>query len=1295
MQNNFTQNMTNYGELFCEAVDTIIKQRIEAIPYDSTYLCVIIDDKDRASGKYRVRKDQVEFDAYSSVTTYSKNMNVYVQVPNGDWNEQKLIVSQKVDAKTKPITYVSPFDSFVDITGNLITQTPSPSGLIANHPELESVTVWAYNCPNSDAQQKEEGLELAGYSRLGLKASFAAYLNQFRTVVGSYGLRLRIEAIPEDAETGTTVEEAYYDFIFDSADMVGNPMDFESYYSQDIVFNIDHLYKISKMELQFYQKAGSFLDYEDKLIPYQDSDENDLPPNLLVKDIYLSFGYDSNEFTTDTVVLYSNKNSEYSDQVKPEENNHKEIYARWIHKFENGLFKAVEISDALNYKISWYQESLGQRSDNAFSGVGWKPISRQTYNTTTKKYETTIVDSVWEDYNKVASNASYGLPRYPDYNQTWLIPDTSKQTEAVKAIIFYEDQHFVSNILTFRNQAEAINQATVNATSAAMIHCVDNSYGNYFIYDLGGSIVDHADSLLEREFKLYFNESFQEDETAAELTNAEVVEWVIPAVNTMIDVNGFLGGDSTTNPPDLEGYYHIKKYGDPQQRYDVVKNGANTQKYKIKSFYNQMYNNNTVKCIITKNNKTYTAVKELSFGPIGTSGTDYTFVLDFDKGVTALTNGSEDAVTVTAHLYDYEGREIISDLNGKHISWSWVKKDSTDINPYIGLMQGESLVNEIIDSTNFTVELQLKKTFTAEEGLPQDNYSVLKASLTDWGDYKLDAYLPIPIRSDEKYQFISGATRVCYGSLGYLDTYFQSPYEIHINNELPSTDEDGNIIPKLVESQWKIFSGDDSTNDDGEIVPDPCRPEVIINSAGQYILRPINIYCEDAMEQICIVGSVKVSGEDGEEEQVAVWSQPIFIYQNKYPSSIINDWDGQLKIDEKNNSILAAKIAAGKKESDNTFTGVMMGDWEGKDGFEDSATADLAEHTGLFGFQKGVCSFGFKDNGTAFIGKPGKGRLQFDGDKSIIQSNWMAEDKGGMLLDFDDGKIELQSPVGTEFKEDYFDEDIVDGTITINASAPRTPFKIGDSFSVDWDGSIWAKDGTFEGDVKADLGDFGDLYANDFYATNVTSDNLFVEYPYFTTIYFAPLADSQVVETYTYYIKNTATGKWTVATLAQYNAASEENRSCVIRRTPTSINGQTVYSGQLGQFTGNTGGFSSETTTVIGMRNVNAGFATVIEGSGNFLRIGNNSETDNVIIKGHSIRWHADYKTSKDPTTTIVGTGDGDMHYRFHVAARNMDFNLPTGNTDGKEGIVGIEGSWLHVYNIPADHQTGIYARFA
>ena len=79
----------------------------------------------------------------------------------------------------------------------------------------------------------------------------------------------------------------------------------------------------------------------------------------------------------------------------------------------------------------------------------------------------------------------------------------------------------------------------------------------------------------------------------------------------------------------------------------------------------------------------------------------------------------------------------------------------------------------------------------------------------------------------------------------------------------------------------------------------------------------------------------------------------------------------------------------------------MMGSWDGID----NAEGVLKENTGIYGFQKGISTFGFRDDGTAFIGKPNAGRLEFDGNTSIIQSNLMATDIGGMKLDFDDGYI--------------------------------------------------------------------------------------------------------------------------------------------------------------------------------------------------------------------------------------------------------------------------------------------------
>ena len=65
----------------------------------------------------------------------------------------------------------------------------------------------------------------------------------------------------------------------------------------------------------------------------------------------------------------------------------------------------------------------------------------------------------------------------------------------------------------------------------------------------------------------------------------------------------------------------------------------------------------------------------------------------------------------------------------------------------------------------------------------------------------------------------------------------------------------------------------------------------------------------------------------------------------------------------------------GKKDSANSFSGVALGDLSK---VSDAETTHL--ETGLLGFHKGVQSYGFRDDGTAFIGKSGAGRIHFDGD---------------------------------------------------------------------------------------------------------------------------------------------------------------------------------------------------------------------------------------------------------------------------------------------------------------------------
>jgi hypothetical protein len=85
------------------------------------------------------------------------------------------------------------------------------------------------------------------------------------------------------------------------------------------------------------------------------------------------------------------------------------------------------------------------------------------------------------------------------------------------------------------------------------------------------------------------------------------------------------------------------------------------------------------------------------------------------------------------------------------------------------------------------------------------------------------------------------------------------------------------------------------------------------------------------------------------KENLVLWSQPILLIQNRYESPMLNAWDGSFEIDEENGTILSTMIGAGRKNKNNQFEGVLMGDVGGAAGI---ATGN---HTGLgiYGFHEG------------------------------------------------------------------------------------------------------------------------------------------------------------------------------------------------------------------------------------------------------------------------------------------------------------------------------------------------------
>lgn len=100
-----------------------------------------------------------------------------------------------------------------------------------------------------------------------------------------------------------------------------------------------------------------------------------------------------------------------------------------------------------------------------------------------------------------------------------------------------------------------------------------------------------------------------------------------------------------------------------------------------------------------------------------------------------------------------------------------------------------------------------------------------------------------------------------------------------------------------------------------------------------------------------------------------VHHRPIVLYFNRYEMSNINAWDGN-KIETGDGSyLLAPQVGAGIKESDNSFTGIVMGlkNISGN-------TSSTYLKKGLFGYYKGeqtICLDA--SNGSAIFGKSGTG----------------------------------------------------------------------------------------------------------------------------------------------------------------------------------------------------------------------------------------------------------------------------------------------------------------------------------
>lgn len=328
MANN---NHPDYLESLFQGIDIILEKRLDQVSFDTTIICTITDASNSKNGEYRVTDGNVTYKAYSDLDSYVAGQQVRVSVPMGDYTQKKFIVGKYVvDNDSAPITYVSPLESVVNMSGNLVPLNTT-AGIKANGTE-RSVIIWNQRMDqNSYADLQANGI----YNTIILKADFKTLLSNYDLVAGTYGLRLDLLVRPSVNSTGRI--RRYVELS--SKEMFGNPYAFSIFSTQAKTFNISTIGLVEGIELSLYQ-CGDFKDRKSGPIT-----ANTLTDDIIVNNIELGFGSDIINIDDNIVKIYSENDLSYKYHNPTDDTNLKKIGLLWYNKDDNNQY--IGFSDGI------------------------------------------------------------------------------------------------------------------------------------------------------------------------------------------------------------------------------------------------------------------------------------------------------------------------------------------------------------------------------------------------------------------------------------------------------------------------------------------------------------------------------------------------------------------------------------------------------------------------------------------------------------------------------------------------------------------------------------------------------------------------------------------------------------------------------------------------------------------------------------------------------------------------------------------------------------------------------------
>lgn len=935
---------TNYSEQMLDSMVTIFKAGLNQASFDKTEICTIINKVDNEENVYWVTNGSVKYQAKAEVgKDYGEGMSVYVTIPQGNYDLEKIIIGSYKSEDRGAKLYTNPFDKVVKAHSFSYWTTTEEESEIAQV-NLDS---------NGDSEIQEP---LPFYKNgFGTPKYLALRFNAQTNVDTSNPtgiFTIKIEFFDNDGnnlitQNATTNEEAslYSELLtYSSLNMTGNPYKLSDSLWHEHVFSFPIKYKDKEIfsDLTLVKRVKYTLNYNG------DFEKS----GVVIHNLEFYAGYNADVLNTEKVVLDTTYQKEtYTKADSPT------LRINWRHLKDNTI-KNRQLSfndDNNNYQIYLFKYVEGYTKDTSVngkdiedSGVYWKTIEGP-FNASDKKAYIFINNEYYKDYKYVTLDTKAR-------NQQFKVGIKNTAT----------GEYIESKGLTFYNSAFKEETKLSDLEIDNLILSLDE--GDDGIYNEYG-IDNRLLNFNNRNHNITVDFA---DNTEWDVDKIEKVEWRIPYSATMLTIPQVLKDNNYVSAPGWNNSINAGISTNIPYYFYSSQTSGNEKKQKIqfaiKDQFDYSRTDNIIRCYITlKDGSRYQGKLKVEFGSQGTSGTTYNFNIYPNRPGGLLYTG-DDTLTFEAKLENNKGEPV--NLSGT-VNWYYV----------CGRYSQQVDSGHITTSTNATTGMKIHRCAIkteAIEALVGNNINMLRSYLilkaeytmtnTNGANVTLSAYHPIPRTTDHNY-YINGPVRIVYDHTGKNPNYIEEPYTLY---EKDGVSNYNNYLAIRYKS-WK--------ND-----PNNKNVPSLKSSVQGEIARMLNPLSELTTNTIPCNISFYESQEALEAGETPKYACPLLILSNSYSSDVANNWDGtELVMDEKTATIMSNLLGAGIKDTNNKYSGVLMGAVEFTDGSKEPTT-------GLYGFKEGDLRYKLDENGDFYVGTAADNKIDFiNGNLSIAVKNFKLE----------------------------------------------------------------------------------------------------------------------------------------------------------------------------------------------------------------------------------------------------------------------------------------------------------------